>query len=137
MKKYIFIVALIALSTSSANALNYDLYGLSSDGWTIVYNSDPPATVNVFKTLKDGSRANDIEYESVGCEFFGTKNASFTCPESGKSPLAGTTYIFKKRFGGNCMMEVPEVPYDLYVCTTGCNKNKRTPKTLMLGGNCL
>ena len=56
MKKYIFIVALIALSTSSANALNYDLYGLSSDGWTIVYNSDPPATVNVFKTLKDGSQ---------------------------------------------------------------------------------
>lgn len=132
MKILIFIPALIILPASSAYALNYSLDGLSNDGWTVGWSSDPPATVSVYKRQKDGSHTNYREYDGASCGVL--EDVEFSCDASGSSPLTGTTYIFKKGVDRNCEKGDP---YDIYVCTIGCNKNKLTPKILKLRRDCL
>lgn len=132
-------VILFSLHVSVALADNYQLEHVSSDGWVVAFDTEPPATVAVYRRLKDGSLANYVAYESEGCVLSlatgkeTMTKSTFSCPATGKSPLAGTTYVYDRHVGLNCFREPF---YDMFICTKGCKLHKKTPKTLRGSGYC-
>lgn len=126
MKHLLTIGFVSLLFTTNVLAGNFVFEGQLSNGLAISFSTEPPATVAVFQRQKDGSIANYTAYESEGCEINGSK---LTCPSSGKSPLAGTTYTFKKLVGRmeDCM---GKPVYEIYECAEGCSQHRIAPPIL-------
>jgi len=127
---------LMVLNIADSLAANYDLEGKTKDGWVIQLDVVPPHTIRMFRPQADGSELRGTIFENEGCDltslFIDTKGSRFSCPTTAKSPLAGTTYVFRRHVGTDCLKE--DV-YDLYVCTGGCGK-KGIPNVLKGRTNC-
>lgn len=127
-------VALVGMcAATSVLSGNYEFEGNLRDGRTVSFSTEPPSRVAVFQKQKDGSIENYIAYENEGCEVIGAK---LKCSASGKSPLAGTTYEFKRLVGGERKDCMRKPVYSLYECTSGCSKSRPAPSVLMESSVC-
>lgn len=124
MTKFFAAVALEMLASSIAMADNTQFEATLHEGWEIYLNFEPPATVMVAQRKEDGSLVNVSEYENEGCKLAPSK---LTCSRQGKSPLAGTTYIYRKLVG-NIDRCFQEPVYAVYECVKGCGRSKLTPR---------
>jgi hypothetical protein len=126
------------LCAQSSIADQYLLEGVRKDGLVIGFDTIPPTTVFTQRQRKNGSSSEYTNYRDEGCELsfipyqMPGKAATFSCPASGMSPLAGTTYAFRKHVGKDCEKENV---FDLYVCVSGCNSRK-APRILKGTSSC-
>jgi hypothetical protein len=140
----------LTLVSFVAQAGNHILSGTRQDGAEVTYESDPPGYVVVKTKGNSASRAkNIVVFEGEECSLiypfeertldFDSEESlanyafgsSFSCSASGKSPLAGTRYIFERHVGDGCK-EMDD--YDIYICVSGCNEHAL--KRLEKGGYC-
>ena len=75
---------LMALHAADSLAANYDLEGITKDGWIIQLDAVPPHTIRMFKPKADGSESSSTIFENEGCDltslFIKTKGSLLSCP---------------------------------------------------------
>jgi hypothetical protein len=127
-KRALAVVLVGMCAAPNVLAGNYEFEGNLRDGRTVSFSTEPPSRVAVFQRQKDGSIEDYIAYENEGCEVISTK---LRCSVTGKSPLAGTTYEFKRLVGGERKDCVRKPVYALYECISGCGNLRPAPSSLM------
>lgn len=119
MKAIIFIYcSLLSFHCLGAGYVSID--GKTSDGWSVVFDEEPPATVWIWKDGAD--RESSVQSFKGQCR---STESGFECEVNEKSPLSGTKY--ERHSVGSCDVDSE------YVCVEGCTKNLRAPRVMTQG----
>ena len=128
---YLHVVHGIASSACGSLYGYAPIVGVTQDGYSIAidFNERPVVSRWINKGKKDINGSEMLVlFPDEPCEFSEVYPARFSCSAKGKSPLAGTTYVFKvvnksRRVKNACGDFVPE---SHFVCVAGCSA--QTPK---------
>lgn len=126
------VLASLLFPTLAIGAGTGDIWGTLEDGRTVLVYIDDPQRIIVGRTLPRGDFKEEAAFSVPGCalRYEVTENNReqqvLTCPRSGASPLAGTTYVGHP-VKGSCERGDP---YYRFTCTAGCGKASRAPKKL-------
>lgn len=124
MRIIIFLSSLIFSFQCTAEGF-VSLEGKTKDGWEVLVGTEPPVAVYIWKDGKN-RQSSEKTFSSEHCTYGSSGTMpSFSCDEKDKSPLAGTKYIGYR-------VESCDATY-VYVCVSGCIKNRHAPLTLTQG----
>jgi hypothetical protein len=132
----LLLVALLSTASLPVAAVGYpSIDGITRDGYTIAINFDvtPPRVEMWIETPDQALRERSVRaFIDEPCTFTESTNRqgqsvrSFRCAASAKSPLAGTKYR-AIQVNGDCEKGDPDYRY---VCVSGCDRNKRAPRSM-------
>ncbi|MEQ1590527.1 MAG: hypothetical protein ABL902_09270 [Gallionella sp.] len=131
MIKFISVTLLVFLALVKACiAVNsMPIEGEATGGWKVFIDTENVSSLSI-STWKRSDQTGETSQEFLNepCAFdgdFDGGSITFSCAETAKSPLAGTTYIGHK--SAECGVDYQ------YDCVAGCKKNGHTPLTLTQG----